>query len=87
MNHASDKAHAEKFQKKKVWDECLSGDALEIILHFIYLGKVNDGLSDVNVKEVLYGATMFLLDDLKILCEDKLLKQCEQPNYVSFFVK
>ena len=81
-----DKAFVEGLKKVTSDVEGLSEDTLEIIIHFIYLGCVDDDrLTDDNIMEILYGASMFLLDDLKRFCEKKFLHKCEQSDIVSLY--
>ena len=58
----------------------IDSDVVREMLHFIYNGATNKNVLEEKSMELLAAAERFMMDDLKIICEDYLCANLEINN-------
>ena len=64
----------------------IDSDVVREMLHFIYNGATNKNVLEEKSMELLAAAERFMMDDLKIICEDYLCANLEINNAIEYLV-
>ena len=61
----------------------INGDVFEEMLTYIYYGEVNN--FDYLADELVIAADKYRIEDLKMICEQKLISQISADNCIDLF--